>query len=77
MKRIDEAEMVSTKFRQIRLIYLRVRCAAQGKTPVHPNDHVTVSNDPVPSAMHIVAAVTVKLWRIPAVKALYDARTSK
>ena len=45
------------------------------KKPVHPNDHVNMSqssNDSFPSAMNIAAAVSVKLRLIPAVKALRD-----
>src|SRR5246500_116825 len=43
------------------------------KTPVHPNDHVNMSqssNDSFPTAMNIAAAVNVKQRLIPAVKAL-------
>src|SRR3989441_1881090 len=43
------------------------------KTPVHPNDHVNMSqssNDTFPSAMNIAAAVAVKQQLIPAVSAL-------
>src|ERR1700680_4793296 len=46
------------------------------KTPVHPNDHVNMSqssNDSFPSAMNIAAAVNVKQRLIPAVKQLHDA----
>jgi fumarate hydratase class II len=46
------------------------------KTPVHPNDHVNMSqssNDTFPSAMYIAAAVNVKQRLIPAVKNLHDA----
>ena len=46
------------------------------KTPVHPNDHVNMSqssNDTFPSAMYIAAAVNVKQRLIPAVAALRDA----
>ena len=46
------------------------------KTPVHPNDHINMSqssNDSFPSAMNIAAAVHVKERLIPAVKALRDA----
>src|SRR6201982_3151995 len=45
------------------------------KTPVHPNDHVNMSqssNDSFPSAMYIAAAINVKQRLIPAVKALRD-----
>jgi fumarate hydratase class II len=46
------------------------------KHPVHPNDHVNMSqssNDSFPSAMHIAAAVNVRKRLIPAVAALRDA----
>ena len=46
------------------------------KTPVHPNDHVNMSqstNDNFPSAMNIAAAVGVKQRLIPAARALRDA----
>jgi len=46
------------------------------KTPVHPNDHVNMSqssNDSFPSAMNIAAAVNVKLRLAPAVQQLHDA----
>src|SRR6201997_781185 len=50
------------------------------KTPVHPNDHVNMSqssNDTFPSAMNIAAAIGVKRQLIPAVRALRDAITAK
>jgi len=50
------------------------------KQPVHPNDHVNMSqssNDSFPSAMHIAAAVSVKRRLIPAVTALRDAVATK
>jgi fumarate hydratase, class II len=50
------------------------------KTPVHPNDHVNMSqssNDTFPSAMYIAAATNVKERLIPAVKALHDAVAAK
>ncbi len=50
------------------------------KTPVHPNDHVNMSqssNDSFPSAMYIAAAVNVTQRLIPAVKALHDAIAAK
>jgi fumarate hydratase class II len=50
------------------------------KTPVHPNDHVNMSqssNDNFPSAMYIAAAVGVKERLVPAVKALHDAIAAK
>jgi len=50
------------------------------KTPVHPNDHVNMSqstNDTFPSAMHIAAAVNTKARLLPAVTALRDAIATK
>src|SRR6201984_694949 len=50
------------------------------KTPVHPNDHVNMSqssNDSFPSAMYIAAAVNVQQCLIPAVTALRDAISAK
>jgi fumarate hydratase class II len=50
------------------------------KHPVHPNDHVNMSqssNDSFPSAMHIAAAVNVKERLMPAVAALRDAIAAK
>jgi len=50
------------------------------KSPVHPNDHVNMSqssNDSFPTAMNIAAAVNVKERLIPAVKALRDAISAK
>jgi fumarate hydratase, class II len=50
------------------------------KTPVHPNDHVNMSqssNDSFPSAMSIAAAVNVTERLIPAVTDLQDAIAAK
>ncbi len=50
------------------------------KTPVHPNDHVNMSqssNDSFPSAMSIAAAVNVTARLLPAVTALRDAIAAK
>jgi fumarate hydratase class II len=50
------------------------------KTPVHPNDHVNMSqssNDSFPSAMSVAAAVGMKQRLIPALKALQDAISAK
>jgi fumarate hydratase class II len=50
------------------------------KTPVHPNDHVNMSqssNDSFPSAMYIAAAVNTVQRLIPAVQALHEAITAK
>src|SRR6201993_2817530 len=54
--------------------------ALGSKTPVHPNDHVNMSqssNDSFPSAMYIAAAVNVKERLIPSVGALRDAIDKK
>jgi fumarate hydratase, class II len=50
------------------------------KTPVHPNDHVNMSqssNDSFPTAMNIAAAVSVKERLVPTVSALRDAIAAK
>jgi fumarate hydratase, class II len=50
------------------------------KTPVHPNDHVNMSqssNDTFPSAMYIAAAINVVQRLVPAVKALQGAVATK
>src|SRR5262245_55670347 len=47
-----------------------------GKTPVHPNDHVNMSqssNDSFPTTMNVAAALGVTQKLLPAVKALRDA----
>ncbi|MBV9970367.1 MAG: class II fumarate hydratase, partial [Xanthobacteraceae bacterium] len=54
--------------------------ALGSKTPVHPNDHVNMSqstNDNFPSAMYIAAALGTKQRLVPAVKALHDAIAAK
>src|ERR1700734_2976855 len=54
--------------------------ALGSKTPVHPNDHVNMSqssNDTFPSAMYIATGVNVKQRLIPAVKALHDSIAAK
>jgi fumarate hydratase, class II len=54
--------------------------ALGSKAPVHPNDHVNMSqssNDSFPSAMYIAAAVNVTGRLIPAVTGLHDAIASK
>ncbi|HEY2539073.1 MAG TPA: class II fumarate hydratase [Stellaceae bacterium] len=54
--------------------------ALGSKTPVHPNDHVNMSqssNDTFPSAMYIAAAVNVTERLLPAVTALRDAIAAK
>jgi len=50
------------------------------KTPVHPNDHVNLSqssNDTFPSAMYIAAATEVEKSLIPAVQHLHDVLVKK
>src|SRR5215470_16686727 len=50
------------------------------KTPVHPNDHVNMSqssNDSFPSAMNIAVGVNVKQRLLPAVQHLHDAISAK
>jgi fumarate hydratase class II len=50
------------------------------KKPVHPNDHVNMSqssNDSFPSAMYIAAGVNVTARLLPAVTALRDALAAK
>src|SRR5208283_1370514 len=50
------------------------------KTPVHPNDHVNMSqssNDSFPTAMNIAAAVNVKQRLLPNVTGLRDAIAEK
>jgi fumarate hydratase class II len=50
------------------------------KTPVHPNDHVNMSqssNDSFPTAMNVAATVNMKARLIPAVTALRDAIAEK
>jgi fumarate hydratase class II len=50
------------------------------KTPVHPNDHVNMSqssNDSFPSTMHIAAAMNTTRRLVPAITALHDAISAK
>jgi fumarate hydratase, class II len=50
------------------------------KTPVHPNDHVNMSqssNDSFPTAMYMAAAINVKQRLMPAVGALRDSIGAK
>src|SRR6266403_4145986 len=54
--------------------------ALGSKTPVHPNDHVNMSqssNDTFPTAMYIAAAVNAVQRLIPAVTGLRDAIAAK
>ena len=50
------------------------------KVPVHPNDHVNMSqssNDSFPTAMHIAAAVEVNTRLLPAITKLRDGLQAK
>lgn len=50
------------------------------KTPIHPNDHVNMSqssNDTFPTAMHIASALAVKKYLLPRVDALAAAIEDK
>jgi fumarate hydratase class II len=54
--------------------------ALGSKTPVHPNDHVNMSqssNDTFPSAMYMAAAVNATRRLLPSVTALRDAIEAK
>src|SRR5437867_3898019 len=51
-----------------------------GKEPIHPNDHVNMqqsSNDVIPTAMHVSAAVAMKESLLPALNHLADALDAK
>ncbi|WP_373489314.1 class II fumarate hydratase [Blastomonas sp.] len=50
--------------------------ARGGKNPVHPNDHVNMSqssNDTFPTAIHIAASLAVRARLLPALTRLHDA----
>jgi len=54
--------------------------ARGSKKPVHPNDHVNMSqssNDTFPTAMHVAAAIELERTLLPAVQRLRDALASK
>jgi fumarate hydratase class II len=51
-----------------------------GKEPIHPNDHVNMeqsSNDTIPTAMHVSAAVAIKESLLPVLQHLTDALQKK
>jgi len=51
-----------------------------GKEPIHPNDHVNMeqsSNDVIPTAMHISAAVAIKESLLPSLQHLAEALQKK
>jgi fumarate hydratase class II len=57
-----------------------VGMALGSKIPVHPNDHVNMSqssNDTFPSAMYIASAMQVKQKLAPALQALHEAIAAK
>ncbi|MFM7238925.1 MAG: class II fumarate hydratase, partial [Cyanobium sp.] len=50
------------------------------KTPVHPNDHVNLSqssNDTFPTAMHVATLIALERTLLPALEALMDALAEK
>src|SRR5438093_4834728 len=50
------------------------------KSPVHPNDHVNMSqssNDAFPTAMHVAAVMTIRQRLVPSIRALRDALDAK
>ncbi len=50
------------------------------RTPVHPNDHVNMgqsSNDVIPTAIHVAAAVAIEERLLPALDVLHASLTSK
>ena len=58
----------------------RLRGARGSKSPIHPNDHVNMSqssNDSFPTAMHIAAAREIAERLIPALTHLHDALEAK
>ena len=51
-----------------------------GKEPIHPNDHVNMeqsSNDVIPTAIHVTAAVAMKESLVPALDHLAEALSAK
>jgi fumarate hydratase, class II len=51
-----------------------------GKEPIHPNDHVNMeqsSNDVIPTAMHVSAAVAIKESLVPALEHLHRGLLAK
>jgi fumarate hydratase class II len=67
-------EVISNRCSQL------IGMALGSKLPVHPNDHVNMSqssNDTFPSAMYIASAVQVQQRLVPALRALHDAIAAK
>jgi len=59
---------------------LKLGGALGSKSPVHPNDHVNMSqssNDSIPTAMHIAAAVEIERHLKPSLMRLHKALNSK
>src|SRR5215470_18006751 len=59
---------------------LRLGGKLGGKSPVHPNDHVNMSqssNDSIPTAMHIAAAMEIERHLKPALMRLHRALDKK
>lgn len=51
-----------------------------GRSPVHPNDHVNLgqsSNDLIPSALHLAAALAIRDRLLPGLQRLHDALAEK
>lgn len=51
-----------------------------GKSPVHPNDHVNMSqssNDVIPTAIHVAALVAIRTGLLPAMETLRDSLGEK
>src|SRR5258705_13589873 len=71
---INVNEMIATRCAQI------AEQPLGGHKPVHPNDHVNMSqssNDSFPTAMNVAAALGVKQRLMPAVQAPRDALDAK
>jgi len=67
-------EVISNRCSQL------VGAALGSKIPVHPNDHVNMSqssNDTFPSAMYIASAMQVEHTLVPALQVLHDAIAAK
>jgi fumarate hydratase class II len=62
------------------LANLSVGSAVGSKKPVHPNDHVNMgqsSNDIIPTAIHVAAALTIKEKLLPALEGLHSTLKAK
>lgn len=62
------------------VIATRAKELAQGQTDIHPNDHVNMSqssNDVIPTAMHVAAAIELKNDLIPGLEQLAASLTKK